>query len=129
MLSGKAKTRSYNKLIIKEVSNNEGYKMKNEASFIMPSSRILDCVWLVLLVITISTALIAESAEPSLTTTLIISIAIAVKGRLVIDYLMALKNANPTIKKMMRAYFYVIPLMIVWVYLFPDTLARWTSLS
>lgn len=95
----------------------------------MPSKRNLDLVWFLLMLATLSSAFIAESAEPSFFVTLVLSFAVALKGRLVVDYFMGLRTANPLIKRLMRAYFFVIPAMIILVYLFPETLASWTTLK
>ena len=51
-----------------------------------------------------------------------------IKGRLVIDHFMELKTANRTLRNLMRAYFYVLPLVIVLTTLFGDWLARLTML-
>ena len=80
------------------------------------------------MLITLLNALIAETAEPSLIITLLIATAVAIKGRVVVDHFMELKSAHPLIRISMQVYFYVIPAMMILVYLFPETIARWTQL-
>lgn len=80
------------------------------------------------MLITLVNALIAETAEPSLIVTLLIASAVAIKGRVVVDHFMELKSAHPLIRISMQVYFYVIPAMMILVYLFPETIARWTQL-
>jgi hypothetical protein len=41
---------------------------------------------------------------------------------------MELKTANPTIRRLMRAYFYVLPSVTVLVYVFSEHFARLTTL-
>jgi len=88
----------------------------------------IDVLWVLLMLITLVNALIAETAEPGLVITLLIATAIGIKGRVVVDHFMELKNAHPLIRISMQVYFYVIPGMMVLVYLFPETIARWTQL-
>ena len=73
-------------------------------------------------------AYIAESAEPDLWVTLIMSLVIAFKGRMILDRFMELETARPGIRRLMNIYFYVIPALIVLVYLFPQQLADLTRL-
>ena len=88
----------------------------------------IDALWVLLMLITLLNALIAETAEPSLIITLLIATAVAIKGRVVVDHFMELKSAHPLIRISMQVYFYVIPAMMILVYLFPETIARWTQL-
>lgn len=88
----------------------------------------IDVLWVLLMLITLVNALIAETAEPSLIVTLLIASAVAIKGRVVVDHFMELKSAHPLIRISMQVYFYVIPAMMILVYLFPETIARWTQL-
>lgn len=82
-----------------------------------------------MMAITLINALIAETAEPGLLITLAIATATAIKGRIVVDHFMELKGAHPLIRISMQVYFYVIPGMMVLVYLFPETIADWTRLQ
>jgi hypothetical protein len=81
-----------------------------------------------LVALTLGGAVIGETTEPGLAATLAIALSMAFKGRMVIDHFMGLKTANRAIRGLMRAYFYVIPLVIVLTSLFGDALARLTTL-
>ncbi|MBL4797001.1 MAG: cytochrome C oxidase subunit IV family protein [Oleispira sp.] len=88
------------------------------------SSRHLDILWLCLMILTIINAAIAEQAEPSFLVTLIICSIIVLKARLVIDYFMELKGASPYIYHLMNAYFYVFPVLALFVWLYPEQLVE-----
>jgi len=88
-----------------------------------------DLVWLALMTMTLASALIAESAEPSLWVTLAIAATVMVKGRLVISRFMELHNAHAYVRFSMNFYFYVLPLMILIVYLFSEFIADLTRMS
>jgi len=90
--------------------------------------RSIHTVWLVLMLITIGSALLAESGATNLMITLLIALSIMIKGRLVVEQLMELRSANSYIRFAMNFYFYVVPLLIVLVYLIPDHLAALTTL-
>lgn len=92
-------------------------------------SGIKNGVWLVLITLTLGSALIAESADPSLIVTLAIAITVGVKGWLVVDYFMELRNANRYFRFAMNLYFVVLPLMILLVYLFPEGIANLVDLE
>ncbi|GGK67572.1 cytochrome C oxidase subunit IV family protein [Amphritea balenae] len=85
-------------------------------------------VWVMLMVITIGSALLAESGETNVLITLLIALSVMLKGRLVVERLMELRNANPYIRFAMNFYFYMVPALIVMVYLIPDQLAQLTTL-
>mgnify|MGYP001129760860 CR=1 FL=1 len=85
-------------------------------------------VWLALMTMTLGSAVIAESAEPSLLVTLAVAVTVALKGRLVVNRFMELNNAHPYIRFSMNFYFYVLPLLMLMVFLFPDTIAEMTRL-
>ena len=70
----------------------------------------------------------AERATPGLTSVCIMAIILAVKGRIIVDYFMELKEAHVVLRTLMRLYFYVIPAFIILVYLFPEQIAKWTML-
>ncbi|WP_250655816.1 cytochrome C oxidase subunit IV family protein [Alkalimarinus coralli] len=89
----------------------------------------IDIIWLSLIAMTLLSAAIAEKAEPSLTITVVISVIIIVKARMVIDHFMELKGASPYIYHLMNAYFYIFPLLAILVWLFPAQLAELTQLS
>ncbi|MEW5942933.1 MAG: cytochrome C oxidase subunit IV family protein [Pseudomonadota bacterium] len=90
--------------------------------------KLITRLWLLLLALTLGGNVIGESAEPGFTVTLIVSLMMAVKGRIVVDHFMELKTANRTIRNLMRVYFYVLPAVTVLVWLFGDRIARLTTL-
>jgi hypothetical protein len=94
----------------------------------MTHKQTLNLLWLLLVALTLGGAFLGEASEPGLAVTLIICLTMAFKGRLVIDHFMELKTANRTIRNLMRAYFYVLPLVVVLTTLFGDWLARLTTL-
>ncbi len=94
----------------------------------MTHKQTLDFLWIVLCILTLGGAYLGEAAEPGLAVTLLIAITMAFKGRMVIDHFMELKTANRRIRSLMRAYFYVLPTVMVLTYLFGDQLARLTTL-
>ncbi|HUW51118.1 MAG TPA: cytochrome C oxidase subunit IV family protein [Sulfuricella sp.] len=94
----------------------------------MTRQKFIDRLWLLLLALTLGGALIGETAEPSFAITLIIVATMAFKGRIIIDHFMELKTANRTLRNLMRAYFYAVPLVIVLTSVFGDWLARLTAL-
>lgn len=94
----------------------------------MLANRSIHVVWLLLMLITLGSALLAESGETSLLITLLIALSVLLKGRLVVERLMELRSANRYIRFAMNFYFYVVPTLIVLVYLIPDQLASMTTL-
>lgn len=94
----------------------------------MTHKQLIALLWLLLVALTLGGAFIGETAEPGIAVALVISLTMAFKGRMVIDHFMELKTANRTIRNLMRAYFYVLPLMTVLVYVFSERFARLTAL-
>jgi hypothetical protein len=88
----------------------------------------LDISWILLMLITLANALVAETAEKSLVITAVICGSIAFKGRRIMDYFMELNHANRTIQFFMRGYFYVFPALIFLADLFSEELAFITTL-
>ena len=95
----------------------------------MDQERKLNIIWLLLMLITVMNALIAESSQTGTAITVLIALSVAFKGHMVVDHFMGLKGANRYLRSLMNAYFYVIPAITIIVYLFPETVAQWTSLQ
>ncbi|WP_421869068.1 cytochrome C oxidase subunit IV family protein [Motiliproteus sp.] len=93
-----------------------------------PYVKLLTWVWWALVAMTLISALVAESIDPTASVVLAISVVIAIKGRLVVDWLMGMKSAPMVFRQLMLAYFYVVPLLIALALIFPDTLQRLTTL-
>lgn len=94
----------------------------------MTHKQTLNLLWLLLVALTLGGAYLGETSEPGIAVTLIICLTMAFKGRLVIDHFMELKTANRTIRILMHAYFYMLPLVTVLVYVFSEHFARLTTL-
>lgn len=94
----------------------------------MSLNRTLDLLWLLLLGVTLLTTAAGEGAPPGLAVTVFIAVIIAVKGRLIVDHFMELRTANRHIRRLMNLYFYVFPVLLVLVELFPHLLKEWTTL-
>lgn len=91
-------------------------------------TKLIDALWLLLVVLTLFSAYMAEQAPSGLNSVLIMAIVLAIKGRIIVDYFMELKEAHVILRTLMRVYFYVIPVLIILVYLFPEQIAQWTVL-
>lgn len=81
-------------------------------------------IWLALIGLTLASALMAETGHFGVLSTLIVCGIIVVKGQLIIDRFIGLKNANQTIRKVMLGYFYLLPLLIAWGVIHPASF-RW----
>ena len=91
--------------------------------------KLIDALWLLLIGLTLFSAYMAERAEPGFISVAIMAAVLAIKGRIIVDHFMELKHAHKLLRTLMRVYFYVIPALIIIVYLFPEQIAKWTSLS
>ncbi len=84
--------------------------------------------WLVLLVLTVAGAFIAERVEVSTLIVILVCSTIVMKGVMVIEHLMGLRSALLGIRWAMLSYFFILPSMIALSVLFPEVLAGLTSL-
>ena len=91
-------------------------------------TKIIDSLWGLLVALTLLSAYMAERADASFISVSIMAIVLAIKGRIIVDHFMELKNANKILRRLMRLYFYVIPTLIIIVHLFPNEIASWTTL-
>ena len=94
----------------------------------MTDTRVLKTAWLILLAITVGSALVAETADPAIWVVLLITFSICIKGQLVIDHLMGLRKAPALIRWLMLSYFYLLPPLIALALLFPEALRELTTL-
>ena len=94
----------------------------------MTHIKLINTVWLVLIVLTLFSAYMAERAAPGLDSVAIMALVLAIKGRIIVDYFMELKDSHVVLRTLMQVYFYVIPALIILVYLFPEQIAKWTAL-
>ena len=94
----------------------------------MSHIKFINILWLLLILLTLFSAYMAESATPGFNSIAIMALVLAIKGRIIVDYFMELKNSHVVLRTLMRVYFYVIPALIILVFLFPEQIARWTEL-
>jgi hypothetical protein len=94
----------------------------------MTQKKFINTLWLMLIALTLFSAYMAEQAVPGLSSVVIMALVLAIKGRIIVDYFMELKHSNVILRRLMRAYFYVIPALIILVFLFPEHIAKWTTL-
>lgn len=90
--------------------------------------KLINYLWILLILLTLFSAYMAERATPGLLSVSIMAVVLAIKGRIIVDYFMELKESHVVLRALMRIYFYVIPAMIILVYLFPEQIAKWTAL-
>lgn len=90
--------------------------------------KFIDYLWLLLIALTLFSAYMAERSTPGLSSILIMAFVLAIKGRIIVDHFMELKKSHKILRTLMQVYFYVIPLLIILVFLFPDQIAKWTTL-
>ena len=94
----------------------------------MTHIRLINTLWLILIVLTLFSAYMAEQAKPGFNSVAIMALGLAIKGRIIVDYFMELKDSHVVLRTLMQVYFYVIPALIILVYLFPEQIAKWTVL-
>ena len=92
------------------------------------ATKLINKLWIALIVLTLFSAYMAERGSPGFYSVAIMAIVLAAKGRIIVDHFMELKDAHFVLRTLMRVYFYVIPALIIIVYLFPEQIAKWTVL-
>ena len=91
--------------------------------------KLIDSLWLSLVALTLFSAFMAERADPGFISVAIMAVMLAIKGRIIVDHFMELKHAHKVLRRLMRTYFYVIPSLIIIVHLFPEYIAKLTTLG
>ena len=91
-------------------------------------TKLINILWIVLIILTLFSAYMAEHGTIGFYSVAIMAAVLAIKGRIIVDHFMELKNAHIVLRTLMRVYFYIIPAMIIIVYLFAEQIAQWTSL-
>lgn len=94
----------------------------------MTHIKLINTLWLILIGLTLFSAYMAEQAKPGFNSVAIMALVLAIKGRIIVDYFMELKDSHVILRTLMQVYFYVIPALIILVYLFPERIAKWTAL-
>lgn len=92
------------------------------------SSRPLNIVWILLIGLTMGGVAVGEGAEPGFWITVLIAVITAFKGRMVIDHFMELNDAHHIIRRLVRIYGFLVPLLMIMIYFFSPQIARLTSL-
>lgn len=78
---------------------------------------------------TLASVLMAERVDFTAFSVVLVCAIVAIKSRLVIDYLIGLKLAHPRLRKVMLGYFYLIPFLIALGSVRPDWIVAMTSLN
>ncbi|MEA1889717.1 MAG: cytochrome C oxidase subunit IV family protein [Pseudomonadota bacterium] len=90
--------------------------------------KLINNLWMLLILLTLFSAYMAEQTTPGLLSVSIMAVVLGIKGRIIVDYFMELKESHIVLRGLMRLYFFVIPAMIILVYLYPEQIAKWTAL-
>ena len=90
--------------------------------------KFIEILWMILIALTLFSAYMAEKTNPGFDSVAIMALVLAIKGRIIVDYFMELKDSHVVLRTLMQVYFYVIPTLIILVYLFPEQIAEWTVL-
>jgi hypothetical protein len=91
-------------------------------------ARRINFFWAVLISLTLFATFIAEEASPGNITVLLICFTISVKGHIIIDEFMGLREAIPIIRYTIHSYFVLLPLFIAFTIIFPEILVKFTSI-
>lgn len=94
----------------------------------MTHEKRINYLWLFLIALTLFSAFMAERDTPGFSSIAIMALVLAIKGRIIVDHFMELKHSHKILCTLMQVYFYVIPALIILVYLFPEQIAKWTTL-
>lgn len=73
----------------------------------------LEILSITLIVITLFNTSLAENLNSTLIVSTIIALTTMFKGVMIIDHFMEQKEGNKILKLMMRAYFFVFPMLII----------------
>tara|TARA_R110001592_G_scaffold66678_2_gene204856 strand:+ start:22952 stop:23239 length:288 start_codon:yes stop_codon:yes gene_type:complete len=95
----------------------------------MVDNKVLITVWLVLLLFTLISVLMAEQVDFTALSAVLVCAIVVIKSHLVIDYLIGLKLVHPRLRKVMLGYFYLIPSLIALGAVRPDWIVSMTSLN
>ncbi len=89
----------------------------------------INLFWLILIALTLFATLIAEAVTPDKLTVLLVCFIIFVKGHMVIDEFMGLREAIPVIRYTIHSYFILLPTFIALTIIFPEFLAGLTTIK
>jgi hypothetical protein len=94
----------------------------------MTAVRVIDLTWIALIGLTVLGVALGEGASPNLAISLVVATITAIKGRLLIDRFLELGGAHPGIRRTVRTFGLLVPVLIVIVHLFGDRIASLTTL-
>lgn len=93
----------------------------------MSETRKLDLAWLALVLLSVAGAALGGSPDSGLGVAAAVALVMALKLRLVCDHFLELRGANRRIRRLMQAFTYGMPLLVVLSTAFGDLLARLTG--
>ncbi|MDX2322386.1 MAG: hypothetical protein QNK26_17515 [Moritella sp.] len=86
----------------------------------MLSRRNINLVWIILISLTLTSIFVAEQTPETALSIITVCFIIAIKGQLVIDKLIGLRFENQKIRAVMLSYFYILPVLFIIGFLFPE---------
>lgn len=92
------------------------------------STRNVNLAWLLLIALTLGGTLLGESSNSGFWTSVLVAGIMALKGRMVIDHFLELGDAHHSIRRLVRLYATLLPLLVVISYFFGPHIARLTAL-
>jgi len=95
----------------------------------MPRGGHAERVWLLLVVLTLGGAWLAETGRSGWPLALVVAALIAAKGRMVIDHYMEMTGANTRIRSLLHLFVTVVPLMVLLSHGWSDVLRRLTTIG
>jgi hypothetical protein len=98
-------------------------------SFKISNNKRLVLTWLSLLIMSLMSALLAETSSINTVSGVFVCFVIAMKAQLVIDHLVGLRWAHKRIRRVMLGYFYILPLLISTGIIFPEFIVSITTLG
>lgn len=87
-----------------------------------------ELTWVLLIALTFLGIGLGEGTGPGLWINLLVAAITALKGRLVIDQFMEIRAARPGIRRAVRAFGLLVPILILVLYFFGPQIARLTTL-
>ena len=86
-------------------------------------------IWIALLGLTALGAWLGETGGHGWALSLTVAFLIALKGHLVIDHYMGMRDANPTIRRVLHAFVFVVPALVLVSHGFGAVIARLTAIG
>lgn len=86
-------------------------------------------IWLSLVALTGAGAWLGETGQAGWWLSIIVAVLIALKGRLVIDHYMEMRDASPPLRRVLRLFVLLVPLMVLASHGFGSSIARITAIG